>query len=485
MARGHEVLEVAEMEQADRLTIEAGISGEDLMLAAGASVAQAILDRFAPCPVSVLCGPGGNGGDGFVVAHLLVQAGWPVRVGLFGDLDRLTGGTAQHARIWTEAHPVEAWSACLVEGAGLVVDAVFGAGLSRDMPAAVTDVLARARGITIVAVDVPSGVDGDSGADRGAVAADLTVTFFRKKPGHLLQPGRSLCGDLVVTQIGIGDAVLDQIGPATFENTPCLWQDALRIPAASGHKYSRGHALLWGGYPMTGAARLAAHAAARAGAGVVSIAVPPEAWAIYAASLQSVMVVPLSGPDVLAGMLGDPRLTALLIGPGAGHAAEIAAHTLAMLATGKPIVLDADIFTLFRDMPGRLLAAIKGPCVMTPHEGEFARIFELRGSKPERVRQAAVASRAVVVLKGSDTVIASPDGRCAINANAPPSLATAGAGDVLSGLITGLLAQGMPAFEAACAGVWMHGACATLFGPGLIADDIADCLPAVLRKLIA
>jgi len=342
---------------------------------------------------------------------------------------------------------------------------------------------AGASGRPIVAVDVPSGVFGDSGEDGGAVQARLTVTFFRKKPGHLLLPGRALCGEVVVADIGTPASVLVDIAPQTVENTPAAWRDSLPRLGATAQKFNRGHALLWGGYPLTGAARMAARAAARAGAGLVSVAMAPVALPIYATALTSIMPAPVGDAAALDALLGDRRITGLLIGPGAGRTAEVRGHVLAMLAAGRPTVLDADVFSLFEADPGVLFAAIRAPCVMTPHEGEFARIFSETGSKLARARAAAVRAGAVIVLKGSDTVIASPDGRAAINANAPPTLATAGAGDVLSGLILGLLTQGMAVFEAACAAVWLHGACAQAFGPGLIAEDLPDLLPGVLGRL--
>eukprot|EP01037_Dinobryon_pediforme_P006011 gene6011-6083_t len=473
------------MAQADRLTISGGVTEFDLMDRAGAAVAGAIQRRWPKRAVTVLCGPGGNGGDGFVIARHLAEAGWPVRLALDGDLATLRGATSSHANAWLTARPggIETLSADLLEGADLLVDAVYGAGLSRPFAGAARNLLAaaHARRIPIVAVDVPSGVDGTDGTDRGATQADLTVTFFRKKPGHLLLPGRSLCGEIEVADIGIADRTLSDINPQTWENTPSLWAHAFPTRNAAGNKYTRGHALIWGGYPTTGAARLAARAAARMGAGLVTVAVPERALPIYAANLLSIMVTPISG--TLNATLSDPRLNALLIGPGAGHADDIRDHALSMLKTARPTVLDADAFTLFRDRAAELFGAIKGPCVMTPHEGEFRRLFDAGGTKLARARNAARAANAVITLKGADTVIAAPDGRAAINANASPNLATAGSGDVLAGMITGLLAQHMPAFEAACAAVWLHGAAGSAFGPGLIAEDLPDLLPAALRSL--
>lgn len=335
----------------------------------------------------------------------------------------------------------------------------------------------------MVAIDVPTGLMGDTGESLGAVPADLTVTFFRKKPGHLLLPGRSLCGEIVVADIGIPASVLEEIAPNTFENESQLWATELPRLRQQMNKYTRGHALIVGGYPMTGAARLAARAAARVGAGLTTLAVPKIAFPIYAASLMSIMVQSLEAPEELQRILDDKRFSAFLIGPGAGAGMETRTRVLDMLRSGRPTVLDADALTAFADDPESLFQAIVGPCVLTPHDGEFRRLFNPDGDKLTRARRAAVRSGAIVVLKGSDTVIAAPDGRTVINSNAPSTLATAGAGDVLSGLVLGLLTQGMDPFLAACAAVWLHGAAANEFGPGLIAEDLPESLPIVLRRL--
>ena len=478
-----ELLSVAQMNEADRLTTAAGTPGSLLMQKAGEAVAREITRRWTPRPVTVLCGPGNNGGDGFVVATALAQSGWPVRVALLGPKQALRGDAQHHAQRWTGA--VEPLSPRAIDGAELVVDALFGSGLSRPLDPQVSSLLALAtrRKVPLVAVDVPSGVMGDSGESQGAAASSCTVTFARKKPGHLLLPGRVLCGDLVVADIGIPPTVLESLSINTWENDPALWLEKLPRPQASVNKYTRGHALLYGGYPLTGAARMAARAAARSGAGLTTIAVPEVAFAIYAAALTSIMVQPLAQADDLTRLLSDRRYTAFSIGPGAGVNATTRAGTLAMLGTGSPVLLDADAISAFAQGADALFQAIRGACVMTPHDGEFLRIFDAAGDKLTRARRAARRSSAVIVLKGADTVIAAPDGRAIINGNAPPTLATAGSGDVLGGIILGLLAQGMDAFAAAAAGVWMHGAAAAGFGPGLLAEDLPDLLPAVLRRL--
>jgi NAD(P)H-hydrate epimerase len=471
------------MNEADRLAMAAGTPGTLLMQHAGEAVVRELVRRFTPRPTAVLCGPGNNGGDGFVAAIALAQSGWPVRVALFGDSIALHGDAKDHAQRWTGG--IEPLTPRIIEDAELVVDALFGSGLSRRLDSRITDTLSFAarRGLPIIAVDIPSGVMGDSGETLGATAAVCTVTFMRKKPGHLLLPGRELCGEVVVADIGIPQAALDSLSIDTWENTPELWREKLPQLQSGGNKYSRGHALLYGGYPMTGAARMAARAAARIGAGLTTIAVPERAFALYAPALTSIMVQPLTRDEDFAGLLKDPRYTAFSIGPGAGVNDATRERALTLLQTGKPVVLDADAISVFSSHTDELFQAIRGPCVITPHEGEFKRIFDSAGDKLTRARRAARRSGAVVVLKGADTVIASPDGRAIINCNAPATLATAGAGDVLGGFILGLLAQGMDAFPAAAAGVWMHGAAASAFGPGLLAEDLPDLLPGVLKRL--
>ena len=478
-----ELLTVSEMARADALAIAGGTPGIELMEAAGRAVADRICVRWASRPTTVLCGPGNNGGDGFVIARLLEGRGWPVRIALLGGRERLRGDAAVNAGRWTG--PVEAMSAASVADAELVVDAIFGAGLDREIDGAARAAIEAIGERLCVAVDMPSGVDGNTGAILGAAPrAAITVTFFRRKPGHLLVPGRFSMGELHVADIGIPDTVLDGIRPTAFANEPALWSGALRWPLPGDHKYSRGHAVVAGGGEMTGAARLAARAAMRIGAGMVSVLCPPAAWAVYAAGLVGPLAVPAGDPETFADYLADPRRKAALIGPGAGVTEDTRERALRALATGKPVVLDADALTVFADAPDTLFAAIGGtPAILTPHEGEFARIFACHGDKPSRARAAAQRSGATVLLKGADTAVAAPDGRIAINANAPPDLATAGAGDVLAGLALGLLAQGLPPFEAASAAAWIHGEAATAFGPGLIAEDLPDLVPPVLRQL--
>jgi ADP-dependent NAD(P)H-hydrate dehydratase / NAD(P)H-hydrate epimerase len=483
--RRHALLTPQQMGEADRLTIAGGVAGIVLMENAGRGVADTISRRWPPQPLVVLCGPGNNGGDGFVVARVLAERGWPVRVALLGDVAGLRGDAAEAAARWHGA--VEPLEPAALDGARLAVDGIFGAGLTRPVEGvarAVIEALALRR-LPVVAIDVPSGVDGASGQIRGiASRAAATVTFFRKKPGHLLLPGRIHCGEIILVQIGISEAVLDRNEPDTAANDPRWWLAGFPRLSLESHKYTRGHALVGGGGMMTGAARLAARSAARTGAGLVTVAAPEAAFPIYAAALTGVIVHPVAGLDEFRALLADQRRNAVLIGPGAGVGAQTRDETLAILAARKRAVLDADALTSFADDPGTLFSAIRSPCVMTPHEGEFARLFDASGSKPERARRAARQSGAVILLKGADTVIAAPDGRVAINANAPPELATAGSGDVLAGIVLGLLTQGMEPFAAAAAAVWMHGAAARRIGAGLVSEDLIEALAPVLRDLL-
>ena len=473
-----------QMGNADRAAKASGIDGFGLMEAAGSAVAVAVGVRWLMRPVTVLCGPGNNGGDGFVAARHLGDAGWPVKLALLGSRDKLSGEAAHAAGLWKG--PLAPFSSESLEGAGIVIDAIFGAGLSRPLDGnalAVVEAL-KIRGTPVCAVDVPSGLDGASGMILGAAApAELTVTFFRKKPGHLLYPGRGLCGDVEVADIGIPAAVLDEIAPNSWENGPDLWLGGYPWPQPESYKYKRGEVLILGGEAITGAGRMTAMAASRAGAGMVTLAAPAKVWSIYATSLINAIVHSFDGLQEFEALLADKRRNVIAIGPGAGVGASTRQFVVAALATRRAAVLDADALTSFAEAPQDLFEAIVGPCVLTPHVGEFLRLFHFEGDKLQRTRSAAKQSNAVIVLKGPDTVIAAPDGRAIINSNAPAQLATGGSGDVLTGFVAALLAQGMPPFEAAAAAVWLHGAAATEFGLGLVADDLPNALPRVLQKL--
>jgi ADP-dependent NAD(P)H-hydrate dehydratase / NAD(P)H-hydrate epimerase len=500
MLTGHELLTTAQMAEADRLAVASGVPSLTLMENAGRAVAGEAQKMVPPgARIAVLCGPGNNGGDGFVAARLLALRGYPVSLSLLGETTALRGDAAEMARRWNGPVMAIAPSRYGIEDCDLIIDALFGAGLTRALDGMAAECVAaiNASATPILAIDVPSGLDGSTGLVAGPVVrASRTVTFFRRKPGHLLLPGRGFCGEVVVAGIAIPSNVLRTITPLTSANGPALWAKVFPNPRPDAHKYTRGHAIVVSGPAhRTGAARLGARGALRVGAGVVTVASPPEAVATNAAHLTAIMLESFEGPRGLAEVLSDERRNAVLIGPGCG--VSIATRLLVQVALEfeAACVLDADAltsFTLDQDddaepVVSHLFALIKEnpqrPVVLTPHEGEFKRVFgELPGSKLDRARAAAKISGAIVILKGADTVIAAPDGRAAINENAPQWLATAGSGDVLAGFVTGLLAQQMPAFPAACAAVWLHGECANLFGPGLIAEDIPEILPLALAN---
>jgi hydroxyethylthiazole kinase-like uncharacterized protein yjeF len=485
------LLTAEEMGRADRLAIEKGVAGLTLMENAGRAVDEEVARRFPDAgTVAVLCGPGNNGGDGFVAARHLEEKGYKVRLGFDGDPARLSKDAAAMAKRFAGTR--EPLHENILSDADVVVDALFGAGLARPIEGALARLIesVNASGLPVIAVDVPSGIDGTTGEVRGtAVRAAATVTFFRLKPGHLLLPGRIHCGAITVADIGIPASVLAEIAPKTFANEPALWLAQFPWPQPEGHKYARGHAVVVSG-PLwsTGAARLGARGALRVGAGLVTVASPRDALTVNAAQLTAIMVREADDARGLAALLADQRKNAVLIGPGIGVGERTREMVQTALGTEAAIVLDADAITSFADKRDKLFAAIGSriaPVVLTPHEGEFARLFENLAAEPklDRARKAAARSGAVIALKGADTVVAAPDGSASINAMTSPWLATAGTGDVLGGMVLGLLAQGMPAFEGTSAAVWLHGASAKAFGPGLIAEDLPETLPSVLRDL--
>jgi hydroxyethylthiazole kinase-like uncharacterized protein yjeF len=485
------LLEPAEMAVADRLTIDAGVSGTTLMDNAGYAVADDICVRHGHgTRVAVVCGPGNNGGDGFVAARVLAERGFVVRLGLLGDRAGLSADAAFAAQRYRG--PVEPASPALLDRADVIVDALFGAGLSRPLvgeAAAMVEAINAAgrRGAIVVAVDLPSGIDGRTGAVQGvAVEARRSVTFFRMKPGHLLLPGRLHAGRVVVADIGIRPGVLRSIGARCHANEPGLWAHLWPRPSIDAHKYSRGAVVVASGPAHAcGAARLAAASALQAGAGLVAVACPPDAVPVVAAYRAALVVKPVDGAAAFAAIAGEPRVRAVVAGPGIGTDEEAARIVAAAVATSAALVLDADALTIAaRD--GALRAAIRArtsATVVTPHEGEYARLFPgASGSKLERARMAAADLGAIVVLKGPDTVIAAPDGRAAINANAPPALATAGSGDVLAGIVAAMLAQSVPAFEGVAMAVHLHGRAGSEAGPGLVADDLVPALGRVVGE---
>jgi hydroxyethylthiazole kinase-like uncharacterized protein yjeF len=485
-----EILTPAEMSEADRLTVAGGVSSFALMEHAGLAVAEAVRRRApANARIAVMTGPGNNAGDGFIAARILSEAGYTVSVGMLTARDRLTGDAAFAAASWTGF--AKGLSPQIVDEADLIVDALFGAGLDRNIEglAAQTIAAVNKSNVPVIAVDLPSGINGATGKVMGAaIEADESVTFFRLKPGHLLLPGRKHCGKLTVADIGINPSCLDTIKPKLWHNTPARW--SLPPLEAEENKYSRGHAVVVSGAASrTGAARLAARAALRVGSGLVTVAAPLDAMAVNAAHLTAIMLQPMEGAAGLAGILADERRNAVVIGPALGLDEQSVDLVMSALASRAGVVLDADALTAFTGKAEQLFELVgkrQGGTVMTPHDGEFARLFPdlvQTPSKVERARGAAARSGAIVVLKGADTVVAAPSGEALVASNAPPQLATAGSGDVLSGMIGGLLAQKMAPLEAAAAAVWLHGEAGLSVGRGLIAEDLPEALPAVFSEL--
>ncbi|MBI1239622.1 MAG: NAD(P)H-hydrate dehydratase [Alphaproteobacteria bacterium] len=484
------LLSAAEMRAAEAAAIAAGTPSLTLMERAGRAVADALAARWPAGRAVVFCGPGNNGGDGYVVARLLAERGYDVAVEGLVPREALKGDAAAMAARWTG--PWQRLSGDLPQ-ADVFIDALFGIGLTRPLegPAAALAETLKAHRARVVAVDVPSGIDADTGAVLGgrAIAAALTVTFAAKKPGHALYPARGVCGDVLIADIGVTEAMIAAVKPSAFENAPGLWR--LPLPDPEAHKYARGHVLaVSGGIEGTGAARLSARAALRVGAGLVTLASPPDALAVNAAALTAIMVRRFAGAEGLKQLLADTRKNSVVLGPALGVGEATAALVRAALMSPAAITLDADGLTSFESAPDALFAAIRGRggrTVLTPHAGEFKRLFPDLADHPNgklgAAREAAKRAGAVVILKGADTVIAAPDGRAAVNTNAPAFLATAGAGDVLAGLVAGLMAKGLAPFEAAAAAVWLHGAVAFAFGPGLIAEDLPEALPGVLAGL--
>lgn len=478
---GRPILTVAEMAQADQAAVARGVSVSQLMQRAGRAVSRAIESRFPKQPIRVICGPGDNGGDGYVAARDLAARGWTVTV---EALAPPASEAAREARAGWPG-PVCGWG----EGGNepLVIDALFGAGLNRPLD---PGVVRRLESLStsphqVVAVDVPSGLSGDTGLPVGgwALSAALTVTFQARKPAHVLVPGRERCGEIVVADIGLGE-----VSSRLFENDPDLWLDRFPWPSAISHKHRRGRlGVVSGGPWRTGAARLAARSGLRIGAGLVTLVSPREALAVNAAHLEAVMIFPADTPEEVGAACSE--MDAVVVGPAAGLEDSTREKVMSLGRTGAALVIDADAITVFRYVPADLFALLDVDDVLTPHEGEFERLFPgILAASDTRIsaaRAAAARAGAVVLLKGADTVVAHPDGRAAINVHASPWLATAGSGDVLAGLIGGLLCQGAEAFDAACAGAWIHAEAAERFGPGLISEDLPDLTPGVLGDLLA
>lgn len=519
-----ELLTAAQMRAIETAAIESGeVTGLELMERAGRGVVDAIFEEWPELAKTshravVLCGPGNNGGDGFVVARLLKEWGWEVEVFLYGDADKLPPDAKVNYKRWLQFGKVAPLEQRCVDEAGLdvLVDALFGTGLTRgvdiDFSRLFTHGLLSGSGWKTVAVDLPSGLCSDSGKSLGRViSADLTVSFQTEKCGHRLQGESGRCGVIRVVDIGIGAYLDDPIRIEVLMSEPVREAHCRSkwMEKPSAHKFFHGHALiLSGGTGKTGAARLAARGALRIGAGVVTLGVAPAAQMEVAGHITAVMLQRIEDGDALTSVLEDRRINALCLGPGMGVDDRGRALINAVLFTAgdeprvtetRSVVLDADALTLLAQ-DEVLFGMLHEHCVLTPHAGEFARMFPdiaeklnaspTKGpaySKVDATREAAKRAGCVVLFKGPDTVIAAPDGRCCINSaqyeRAAPWLATAGSGDVLAGFITGLLARGFAPMQAAETAAWLHVECARIFGPGLIAEDLPEMLPKVFQNL--
>ncbi|MCH7807299.1 MAG: NAD(P)H-hydrate dehydratase [Proteobacteria bacterium] len=477
------VLTAAEMIRAEVAAFKSGIPAYALMAKAGGGLAKAILSKKKTDKILFLNGPGNNGGDSWVAAEILRRKGWQVLCAALKLPDGHSCAALEAYEKWqgeTGEFPEN------LDEFDVIVDALFGTGLERPVEGRAAEWIKAANESDAlrVAVDIPSGISSDTGQVLGtAFRADLTTTFSHKKRGHLLMPGLELSGEVEVVDIGIGEEALGGMALKVFENNPALWRDDFPKLTKGGHKHQRGHLLVVGGpLGMSGAARMAARSALRTGAGLVTTLVPEKALLAYAEKQFSVMSAGYRDEKEFAGLVASDKFSAFVIGPGNGVGEGTRARVLKVLATAKPCVLDADALTSFEGNAGALEAALHEQCVLTPHMGEFKRLWPDLSwdDKVATAETAAAKTGAVVLLKGPDTVIS--DGTITIiNTHAAPQLATAGSGDVLAGIIAGLMTQGMAPFLAAAAGAWLHGEAALIFGGGLIADDLIETLPKVLK----
>lgn len=495
MLAAHTLYSPSQVAMLDAAAVEAGVSLQTLVYVAGTRAAEAIHARWPTKAIVVLCGPGNNGADGWIAAQHLRTLGHKVRIRIVAPIENANAQVQWAASLWPEN--VQPSDDCDVQPDELVVDALFGTGLKQALSPVLQQwaLHIQALGVPVCALDIASGVNGATGAVEGqAFKATLTLSFLCAKPGHYLLPGREYTGELQVLTLPFPFALWQRVetdtawrqrlGSVTQLNSPALWGAQFPVAGMAGHKYTRGHASVVGGEQLTGAARLAAMAAQRSGAGLISVVASAQAWSVYATALPSSIMVQSVEPTEWQQALLDERQNTWLVGPGAGVTEHTKQCVLQILQAKKSVVLDADAITVFKGQAALLAQTIASPCVITPHEGEFARLFTRSADKLQDVVNAAQQTGAVVVLKGADTVIAAPDGRVAINANAPAYLATGGSGDVLAGIVCGLLSQGMPAFEAACAAVWMHGEVAQQCGVGLVPEDLIAALPMVQRHLL-
>lgn len=491
--RSYVLLTTQQAQALDAEAIRLGVSGETLMESAGKAVAATVADYIgtpleAGGTVIILCGPGNNGGDGFVAARHLEEWGYPVSLRCSVLPSALKSDAKRAADKWHG--PVEMMAATGFKDAAAIVDCLFGVGLNKPIEGELEAIVEAVNDAEtfVLAVDVPSGLSADTGLPIGpCIEAGATVTFNFKKVGHVIVPGRYLSGgnsNIIVSDIGVPDKAFSAIKTREYENIPDFWGTNFPFSGPQSHKYERGHMLVLGGKePTLGASRLASLAGLRVGAGLVTLAAPTETYPVQASSLMDVMVRRFDSTFGFLGIVNDPRIKAVLIGPGAGLGEKTVDLVKQVGAKKKHLVLDADALASLVNRVD-IIHDLKSPeIVLTPHEGEFVKLFPKFDFNEDRlgaVRKAAKSTDTVVVLKGVSTVVAAPDGRVTIATNAPSWLSVGGTGDVLSGMICGLMTQGMPSFEAASAGVWLHGEAGMAAGRGLIASDLLNVIPRVL-----
>ena len=489
----YDILKSEDMFRAESEAIKRGISEDQLMESAGLKVVLAIKKNWKRCRVIILCGPGNNGGDGFVVARLLLAQGWPVKVLLLNKFDNINGVARRSLqKLLNSGGNVTSIKNDQLAWGDLFVDAFFGSGLSRNLDDKILEIFSYLMKLRspIISVDIPSGINCDTGnLMGGAIKSDLTVTFFRPKRGHFLLPGKDFCGDIIVDDIGIPDDVLKVLDNKTFLNN--LDISNLIKRSLKDHKYKRGHSIIFGAHGMSGASILAAQAARRIGAGIVTIIAPEKTRNIYISNIIGSIFRPIESFcdfEKFESNLLKIKPNSIIIGPGFGdkiYLKEIIQNLSRIKNSIPNIVFDADALTCFEgDLDNfiEVTRIIKSKIVITPHEGEFYRLFgkEFKTfSKPDAVMKASLLTNTTIVLKGNDTIIADSSSEIFFSYNAPPNLATAGSGDVLAGIIGGLIAQGMNVLDACRFGVWVHNNAANIIGKSLIAEDIISILPDV------
>lgn len=481
------IITTATMRAAEQVALDSGISMRQLMENAGRAVAEEVIRHYAPRLTLIVCGPGNNGGDGFVVAKYLREEGWPVRVmSVVRSLDEYKGAAAEAAQEYPGE--IDGLSPYGLENVELVVDALFGTGLSQPINGEIKALIDILNDIDApkISVDMPSGIASDSGKVLGAaVEADLTVTFGRARTGHFLVPGCLNSGKVVVADIGIPEKLF--LGDRIMANRPSRWMHHLQEPLASDNKFARGACLILGSGQMTGAVKLATHASRRAGAGLSIVACPTVSYPIYATTAMGEVVLPVDTHTQLKDIFEKRQVKSVLIGPGSPPDENTQGSVLRLLEDKIPLVIDGGAISAFEGNSRRLLDALHDQVIITPHEGEFSRLFPEFEDGPlgkiSRVRKASEIAGCTIVMKGYDTVIADQEGSCVVNNNAPATLATAGAGDVLAGIIVGLRAHVPSAYIAAQIGVWIHGEAAQPLGEGLIAEDLISAIPRVWELL--